>query len=496
MRAPSSLLVGCILPIGLALLFASLAHAGDATGSAPPAEVATPTVSTPLSPAPVPPPVTTSSAEPPVSEGTPFPLVKDPIEPPKLKLPGASSNATPPPVEPAAEVDYTTRRFEPAGFPLLGGDSDIGFEFGVVGTLSHFADGIRPYAWNMDVVLSTSVKNGPSGPEFVQQSYLYNGDFVGFMGGKLRFNPQVQYQRTINMGYFGLGNAASSVVPANYSGPNGRYFEWVNSITNAFIMPRYTFREPWSVAALAGYTYMDPTAYADSKLARDALAKNPDGSPVIRGLRPLSVTQLAVGGIYDSRDEEIFAHKGAFGQVGVAYRQGFPTDASVVYGESQALISVFRPLGPFVIAGHAVADFEFGHVPFYDLFMAGPFGQSEAVGGGAAVRGVPVGRYSGEIKLYGTVEVRSMFLKFHLLKQKIAIGADALFDTGRSWLDYTFRSPLDGSGVGLKYGVGGGIYCLWGQAAIFRIDAAYSPDAAAENPHFPIGLYVNDGTSF
>ena len=34
------------------------------------------------------------------------------------------------------------------------------------------------------------------------------------------------------------------------------------------------------------------------------------------------------------------------------------------------------------------------------------------------------------------------------------------------------------------------------QAAIFRIDAAYSPDAQAENPSFPVGLYVADGTMF
>jgi hypothetical protein len=89
-----------------------------------------------------------------------------------------------------------------------------------------------------------------------------------------------------------------------------------------------------------------------------------------------------------------------------------------------------------------------------------------------------------------------MFLRFHLLKQKVTIGADALFDTGRSWLNYSFDSPLDGKGVGLKYGAGGGIYVLWGQAAIFRIDVAYSPDAAAENPSFPVGLYVADGTMF
>jgi hypothetical protein len=29
-----------------------------------------------------------------------------------------------------------------------------------------------------------------------------------------------------------------------------------------------------------------------------------------------------------------------------------------------------------------------------------------------------------------------------------------------------------------------------------RVEAAYSPDAASENPGFPIGIYVSDGLMF
>jgi hypothetical protein len=428
----------------------------------------------------------------------PLQPLKDHIDPVKLQLvPPSTSPPQPPPAKKDdSEVDYTTRRYEPAGLPLLGGDSDIGFQFGAVGTLSRFADGIKPYSWNMDVVASVSIKDGPQGVQLAQESFLYNADLPGYFNNKLRLNPQVQYQRTINMGYFGLGDQASGAVPANYSGPPGRYFEWIDSILNGYIQPRYKLHGPWDLTGAIGYRYMSPTAYADSKLVRDSMAKNPDGSPVLRGLQPLSIGQLAVGTIYDSRDNEVFVHDGAFGQIGIAYQQGIPTDASVQYGEAQGLLQIYRPVGPFTFAGRIVADFQFGHVPFYDLFMSGPFGQSEAIGGGSAIRGVPVGRYSGEIKLYGTAEIRSMFIKFHLWKQKVTLGADALFDTGRSWLDYSFKSPLDGDSIGLKYGAGGGIYVLWGQAAIFRIDAAYSPDARAENPSFPLGLYVADGTCF
>ena len=187
-------------------------------------------------------------------------------------------------------------------------------------------------------------------------------------------------------------------MPANYTGPAGRYFQWIDSVASAYFQTRYVAYGKWSVSGALGYRYMDPTAYADSKVARDAVAKNPDGSPVIRGLEPLSVTQVAVGTSYDSRDDEIFPRDGTVGVLGIDWQQGIPADGSVQYGEAQALIQGYRPLGPLVLAARAVADFQFGHVPFYDLFMSGPFSQSEAVGGGSAVRGVPVGRYSGKIR--------------------------------------------------------------------------------------------------
>ena len=441
-------------------------------------------------------------AVPPPSAGAADSLHHAPPGPP-LTLSGAPPEPSSTPLISASvgknaegAVDYKTDRYEPAGLPLIGGNSDIGFQFGGVATLSHFADGIRPYAWNMDLVLSASIKDGPKGVQLVQESFLYNGDFPGLFDGKVRLNPQVQYQRTINMGYFGLGNAANGNQAGNYTGPTGRYFEWIDSISQAYVAPRFTLSGPWSINTLAGYRYMAPSAYADSKLARDAVAKNPDGSPVVRGLGNASLTQLSAGLIYDTRDNEVFVHSGLYSQLGTTYQQGFPLADSIQYGESQMLFQGYQPLGPLVLAGRFVADFQYGHVPFYDLFMSGPFGQSEAIGGGSAIRGVPVGRYSGEIKIYGNVELRSMFFQFHLLRQKISLGADALFDTGRSWLNYSFNSPLDGNGVGLKYGAGGGIYVLWGQAAIFRIDVAYSPDAQAENPSFPVGIYVNDGVSF
>src|SRR5215467_4734686 len=59
-------------------------------------------------------------------------------------------------------IDYDTPRYEPAGFPIIAGSSDIGFQAGGVGTLTRFGGGVRPYVWNMDLVLTASAKTSPT----------------------------------------------------------------------------------------------------------------------------------------------------------------------------------------------------------------------------------------------------------------------------------------------------------------------------------------------
>lgn len=415
--------------------------------------------------------------------------------PPVVAPPEAPGRHRPPPPPPSTP-DYVTRRFEPAGLPLIGGDSDIGFEFGIVGTLSYFSGGVEPYRWNMDVLLSASVKQGPDGLEVAQQSYLWNWDVPGLDGGRLRLNPEVSYTHTINYGYFGLGNASSGMTPASSTNP-GRYHEWIDSIAQVRTEARWELRGPLAAEGAVQYLFVGPTAYPGTLLQSDAALHAPGGGPQIYGTTALSLPSVAVGLAYDTRDSEVFPSAGMFHEVGVRVEQGFPTDADVRYLEAGALVRGYVPLGgPFVAAGRLVVNAQAGHVPFYDLFQAGPFDQKEMPGGSAGVRGVPVGRYLGPLKIVGNVEVRAMWLHFALLHQKFTIGNTVFFDTGRVWSDYTFHSPLDGTGLGLKWGVGGGIYILWGQAAMLRIEAAYSPDAVSENPTLPVGIYVNDGVMF
>jgi hypothetical protein len=393
------------------------------------------------------------------------------------------------PAAPDAEkVDYATTRYEVAALPLIGGDSDIGFEFGAVGTLSHFSNGTVPYEWNMDLVLAASVKSGPSGAEITQQNYQWNIDVPAVEGSAVRINPQVSYNRTVNQLYFGIGNATSPNAP---TGASARYFEFDDRQARVRDLNRIALGGP--IDAMTGVTYRfeDPGPYANSKLAQDAAAGK------VIGVDPMSLVTLAGGIVYDTRDSEIFPRQGSYHQIGLRGTLGIPFDAGARYGAAGAMLATYKPIGgPFVLALRGVVDLEFGGVPVYDLYTGGPFQTYEMPGGSAAIRGVPDGRYSGLVKVFGNAEVRALLVRFRIAGQRFRVGGNLLFDAGRLWADYTFTSPLDGRGLGVKWGTGGGLYLQWGQAAVFRLEVAYSPDAASENPSLPLGVYVEDGVMF
>ncbi|MCL2449575.1 MAG: outer membrane protein assembly factor, partial [Polyangiaceae bacterium] len=385
----------------------------------------------------------------------------------------------------------------PAGFPLIAGSSDTGFQIGVVGTLSWFANGIKPYAWNQDLLLTVSLKGreGGGGIEIAQQAYQWNIDWPGLFGGILRINPQVAYTRTVNVGYFGLGNAASAAPPPPGTINPARFYEFINNVLYARSTFRIDFHRPYAALAQALVRYVRPETYAGSKLTIDEQARTPSGGPMLDGTRPLTLASIAGGFVYDSRDNEIYTRSGMFHQIGIRLEEGFPFGDRVRYAEIGAVLAGFIPLGrTTVIAGRLVADAQLGNVPFFDLLVAGPFQLKEVPGGSSGVRGVPIGRYLGPYKVVANAELRSLPWRVQVFGQHLRLGGNVFADTGRVFSAPPFTS-LDGHGIGLKYGVGLGGLLLWGQAAIFRLEVAYSPDAAATSS-VPLGVYVEDGTMF
>ena len=99
---------------------------------------------------------------------------------------------------------------------------------------------------------------------------------------------------------------------------------------------------------------------------------------------------------------------------------------------------------------------------------------------------MPAQRYYGKVKLFGNVEVRSEILHFRVQHKSMVWGAALFADGGRSWTQLGQSNPaLDGTGLGLKHGLGGGLRLQEGQTFIVRGDIAWSPDARRWAPTSP-----------
>ncbi|HEY3822056.1 MAG TPA: BamA/TamA family outer membrane protein [Polyangiaceae bacterium] len=398
------------------------------------------------------------------------------------------------PVEPSAPA-LDPRRYELAGFPIVGGNSDIGFQFGAAATWTRFYDTAHPYLWNIDLLLSASLKDDTAGFRMVQQSHVLRLDAPELFGGQARLDARGSFQRTINQGYYGIGNVTAALVPPGE--PNiGRTYQYLQEEGRVRTIIRVHTRSLVDFAFGTNLRYEAPSAYDGTQLSMDLAAREPDGQPVLPGGSSMLLAGLAAGAMIDTRDSEFVTRSGVFYQVGVSGTVGSADE--VGYGEAAAVLAHYAPLGnALVFANRFVASFQFGRVPFYDLAQGGVFEPQYMVGGEQGVRGVPLGRYAGRVKMISNTELRATpFPRFHILGQRLRIGLNALFDAGRVWSDYHVVSPADGTTLNLKYGVGGGVFLQWGEAAIFRVEVAYSPDAESENPGFPVGIYVSDGLMF
>jgi len=398
--------------------------------------------------------------------------------------------------EPLA-IALDDRRYELAGFPILGGNSDIGFQFGGAATLTRFYDGAFPYLWNIDLLLSGSVKDDQNGFNLVQQSHVLRLDAPDLWSGRLRVDTRASYQRTINMGYYGLGNAArADLAPPPGQTSIGKRYEYLQDEGRLRTIARFHTKTQLDFVLGGMLRYEAPGVYAGSQLASDLAARNPDGSPVVVGGQASLLAGVAAGIMVDTRDSEFVTRQGFFYQVGAGATAG--SAEQVGYGNASAVLAHYAPLwGPLLFASRFVASFQFGRVPFYDLAQGGTFEPQYLLGGETGVRGVPIGRYAGPIKMIANTEIRATpFPRFTLLGQRLRIGTTAFFDAGRVWNQYGLISPADGNSLWLKYGVGGGVFLQWGEAAIFRVEVAYSPDAVSENPGLPLGIYVADGLQF
>jgi hypothetical protein len=376
--------------------------------------------------------------------------------------------------------------YEINGVPVIGGDSDVGVGVGGVGDWAALVPGDTGFRWRLEVGGFVTFKEQDR--LIFPYTDIYLELIVPHAGPRGRFHvdARVSYTDETTLKYTGIGNASPWLPPGV---PIARS-EYGRIHPTASLEVRTRVRSNFYILGGAQLVFNDLTVAAGTVLAMDHDA----GTPVVRELlgdfAPHGVALVTVEAQLDTRDDEIITGVGQYHtfrlRVSPAMGSWFP------YGYERATLTtrfyqstIGRTL---TLSCRLVGDVLRGQSPFYEMAR---FDETAAIGGARAVRGVPAQRYYGKVKAFANLELSSALFSFQVRSKRFIVGPALFADVGRSWTELGVSHPdLDGTGVGLKYGVGGGLRVQEGRTFLVRFDLAWSPDAR------PIGLYFAAGAIF
>jgi hypothetical protein len=376
--------------------------------------------------------------------------------------------------------------------PVGGGTTDIGIGGGYFAGLARVEEGYDPYLWNIESAGLVTFKL-LGGEKIVLP---YQDDYIQLtvprlFGIPLRFELRTEYSWETTLGYYGLGNAS----PAP-SASASKYNQYGRLHPEALVDVRWRVVD--HLAAMAGLDFSQSWLQIaqSSKLASDLQTGSPEVKKLLGTVDTAGVA-TALGGLqWDNRDNEVSSHSGSYDTVALKISPGGLKESPYRYAEMTAIARVFVPIiGPHVVlAMRLVGDALVGQPPFYELSRFQDAYATYALGGQNGVRGVPGQRYYGKVKVLGNVEIRTELASFRALGKRMTFGVVGLADGGRVWADTSLHPELDGTGLGLKYGVGGGLRLQSGSSFVLRLDVAWSPDAYALGS--PVGGYFAAGQMF
>lgn len=355
--------------------------------------------------------------------------------------------------------------------PLVGGDTDIGLGVGAIGSIAVFDRSHRPYRWQLQFSAFVATKSDLTSPSYGDAYAL--AIFPQLLDGRLRLELRPSFTRDTTLPYYGVGNRAPA--PAQRV-PQRDFYQRIHPAMAA--LSRWRLSSSWSVLLGAHYVYNETTLGPASTAAMDLATIDPGAA------QPHSLLKLQTGLVYDTRDDEISPSRGQFHQATLRVSPAMGDPFPYAYEQVDAMARFYVTLLPkrMVLALRGVFDLQIGDVPFYELAR---YEDTSAIGGGMAIRGVPAYRYYGRIKAFGNVELRTKVTGFTWFGRQLQLGVASFVDAGRLWSGMTNPRPgMEGTGLGLHYGIGGGLRLRQGQAFVVRADVAWSPDAR------PVGAYL------
>ena len=368
--------------------------------------------------------------------------------------------------------------------PVAGGTTDIGAGVGEFAGITRVRRGVDPYVWNVESAGLVTFKPGEGGGVQVPYGDVYVKLTVPRVFGsasELRVRPSFTTETTL--GYYGIGNASSDALPV---GASSSYFWYSRTHPAVSVDLRWRIVDHVAAHTAARFTQDWMSVPPGSRLAADLASPASSAHAFLGPTDPHGVALFTYGLQWDDRDSEVAPHSGSFDSALVRLAPGGSGELPYRYGEATIDARVYLPLWKerLTIALRGVGDLLFGQAPVYALAR---IDEEFAFGGPNEVRGIPAQRYAGKVKVFGTAELRADIVSFHALGKPMKLGLVAFIDGGRVWADVTPHPDLDGTGLNLHYGTGGGVRIQSGQAFVLRGDLAWSPDARPVGGYFAVG---------
>ena len=381
------------------------------------------------------------------------------------------------------------RKTELTIVPFVGGNSDMGFGGGYIASLARVDPELEPYLYRIETAGSITVGKDEAGGWRVPYTDVYLlFSFPNLIEDHLGLDLRVSYTLEGNLKYYGLGNA-SSIDPG--LDPSDAFFE--HARTHPTLRATLEYRvKPFAFSLGGSYTQNWFEVPEGTRLANDIASPDARVRDLVGGAETHGAPKVALGVAWDTRDDETSPVRGVYITEQLEVTPGTIGDAvDYRFARLDTAVHVFVPLIPrdrrLVLAARVANDLLFGDPPFFELPR---YEDTFAIGGAKGVRGVPGQRYYGKVKVLSNLELRSELFSAKILGDERRFGIVGFADVGRLWADYRRDPELDGTGLGLKYGLGGGLRVASGEAFVLRLDVAWSPDAN------PIGGYLLAGHIF
>jgi hypothetical protein len=358
--------------------------------------------------------------------------------------------------EVVAENDSTTKikkGWNFGGLPVVSYDSDLGFQYGLLGSIYHYGDGSRYPEFDHNFYVEASRYTKGSGifrfayesdrlikniRLFFDVSYIPDDayDFIGFNGYESVYltpwidRDNVNYRTTA---FYKLSRKMFRTRADLHGKLSIKNLYWTTGAEfyNLQIgsVDIDKFNKGKDEEDLLPSTEEMPGLYERYQDWGLIAPENSQGG---------NVFGLKGGLMYDSRNTRAHPTKGIWSEIGLFYAPGFANDVDKgylkLYATHRQYINIIKKRLTFAYrVGYQTSIVNKG--PWYtDQFIITSSlrgASSEGLGGGKTLRGIKRNRVVGDGVLYGNLELRWKVIYFQFIGQNFYIGLNGFMDAGQ-----------------------------------------------------------------